>query len=347
MSDILTGAMVSQSGKVKGLRVMKYWLTWMITVLVVSAGTTAQAAERPAHQAQALKVTTLSTMLSDLDGFGEWGYSALVEVDGRRILFDTGANPDTVLKNAAALHIDLSLVEDVVISHFHGDHTGGLVTLRKALMAKNPAALSHVYVGAGVFEPRYRSGGVPETDDDFSAMANAYRATGGRITEVAGPTELAPGVWLTGPVPRVHNETNYGKSIFVKVDGKLVVDTVLDDTSLVIATAGGSVIVTGCGHAGIMNIAEDAKAITGDARLVAVIGGIHLFSAPDKVLVETAARLKGLAYLFAAHCTGIEATFRLRELLGLDRRTAVVAAVGSSFTLGQGIAAGQIAGWVG
>lgn len=326
---------------------MKLWIVWLMAVLAAFTGSAALAADGSAHQAKAVKVTTLSTMLSDLDGFGEWGYAALVEVDGRRILFDTGANPDTVLKNAEALNIDLSTVEDVVISHFHGDHTGGLVTLRKAMMLKNPAALSHVYAGAGVFEPRYRKGGVPEVDYDFNVVGAPYRAAGGRITEVAGPTELAPGVWLTGPVPRVHNETNYGQSIFVKVDGKLVVDTVRDDTSLVIATAGGAVIVTGCGHAGIMNIAEDAKAITGDARLVAVIGGIHLFSAPDKVLVETAARLKGLSYLFAAHCTGVEATFRLRELLGLDRRTAVVAAVGSSFTLGKGIEAGRIAGWIG
>lgn len=326
---------------------MKHWLAWLLMVLAAVCGTAAQAADDGAHQAKAVKVTTLSTMLADLEGFGEWGYAALVEVDGRRILFDTGANPDIVLKNAEALNIDLSNVEDVVISHFHGDHTGGLITLRKAMMAKNPAALSHVYAGAGVFEPRFRKGGVPETDYDFASIAKAYRATGGTITEVPGPTELAPGVWLTGPVPRPHNETNYGKSIFVKVGGDLVVDPVRDDTSLVIATAGGAVIVTGCGHAGIMNIAEDAKAITGDARLVAVIGGIHLFAARDAVLVETAMRLKGLSYLLAAHCTGVEATLRLRELLGLDRRTAVVAAIGSSFTLGKGIEAGAIAGWVG
>lgn len=326
---------------------MKHWLAWLLMVLAALCGTAAQAADGAAHQAGAVKVTTLSTMLADLEGFGEWGYAALVEVDGRRILFDTGANPDIVLKNAEALNIDLSNVEDVVISHFHGDHTGGLITLRKAMMAKNPAALSHVYAGAGVFEPRFRAVGVPETEYDFSIVAAAYRETGGTITEVPGPTELAPGVWLTGPVPRPHNETNYGKSIFVKVGGNLVVDPVRDDTSLVIETAGGAVIVTGCGHAGIMNIAEDAKAITGDARLVAVIGGIHLFAARDAVLVETAARLKGLSYLLAAHCTGVEATLRLRELLGLDRRTAVVAAIGSSFTLGKGIEAGAIAGWVG
>ena len=326
---------------------MKAWFVWLIVVLAAFSGSAAAAADGGKHQAKAVKVTTLSTMLSDLDGFGEWGYAALVEVDGKRILFDTGANPDIVLKNAAALQIDLSNVEDVVISHFHGDHTGGLITLRKAMMAKNPAALSHLYVGAGVFEQRYERTGAPETEYDFKPVGAAYRATGGRITELPGPAEIAPGVWLTGPVPRPHNEKNYGQSIFVKVDGKLVVDPVRDDTSLVIATADGAMIVAGCGHAGIMNIADAATSITGDARLVAVIGGIHLFSASDAVLVETASRLRGLGYLLAAHCTGIEATFRLRELLGLDRRTAVVAAVGSSFTLGKGIDAGRIAGWVG
>src|ERR1700741_4966202 len=74
-----------------------------------------------------LKITVLSTMLADHDGVGEWGFAALVEADGRRLLFDTGARPDTVLINAAALHIDLSSIQDVVLSHNHADHTGGLV----------------------------------------------------------------------------------------------------------------------------------------------------------------------------------------------------------------------------
>lgn len=326
---------------------MKHWTAWMLLFLAALTGTAARAAPSPDHQAQAIKVTTLSTMLADYEGLGEWGYAALVEVDGRRILFDTGANPDVVLKNAEALKIDLSNVEEVVISHFHDDHTGGLITLRKALMQKNPGALSHLYVGEGIFEPRYHEDGKGESENGFPALAKAYLDTGGRIQQLSGPAEIASGVWLTGPVPRPHAETNWNPGLFVKTGGQLVPDTLREDTSLVIETAQGVVIVTGCGHAGIMNIADDAKAITGDARLHAVIGGIHLFGKPDKVLVETAGRLKGLAYLFAAHCTGIEATVRLRELLRLNRKTAVVAAVGSSFTLGKGIEAGHIAGWVG
>lgn len=326
---------------------MKHWMAWLALLLAAVAGTAARAAEGAKHQAQAVKVTTLSTMLTDYGTLGEWGFAALVEVDGRRILFDTGANPDTVLKNAEVLKIDLSKVEDLVISHFHDDHTGGLITLRKALMAKNPAALSHLYVGEGIFDARYSKDGQGGTENDFPALAKAYLATGGRISELSGPAEIASGVWLTGPVPRGHDETNWNPGLFVRSGGQLVPDTLREDTSLVIAAANGVVIVTGCGHAGIMNIADAAKAITGDARLHAVIGGIHLFAKPDTVLVETAGRLKGLAYLLGAHCTGIEATVRLRELLGLDRRTAVIAAVGSSFTLGKGIAAGQIAGWKG
>jgi len=67
----------------------------------------------------------LSTLLSDGDELGEWGFPALVEVDGRRFLFDTGTNPDLVLHNARALNIDLSSAEEVIISHNHDDHTGG------------------------------------------------------------------------------------------------------------------------------------------------------------------------------------------------------------------------------
>src|SRR6186997_3475488 len=94
-----------------------------------------------AQQAKNVKITILSTMLAD-QGVGEWGFSALVEADGHRILFDTGNRPETVLQNARDLKIDLSTVTDVVLSHHHGDHTGGLLELRQELARKSPAALS-------------------------------------------------------------------------------------------------------------------------------------------------------------------------------------------------------------
>lgn len=290
-------------------------------------------------------ITTLSTMLADR-GLGEWGYAALVEVDGRRVLFDTGANPDVVLRNAETLHVDLAGVEDVVISHFHDDHTGGLLALRKALMARNPKALSRLHVGVGIMVPRTDDKGAPA--NDFPALANAYAATGGTVIEHAGPAALAPGLWLTGPVVRTHDEHNYPSDLFVESGGARIVDPVAEDTALVIASARGTIVLTGCGHAGIMNIADAARAITGDAHLLAVIGGLHLYAKGEPVLAATAARLAGLDFLLAGHCTGIEATVRLRDLLHLDRAHAVVEAVGSRFVLADGVAridAGAIAGW--
>src|ERR1700730_259473 len=102
---------------------------------------------------QSLKVTILSTMLAD-EGIGEWGFAALVEADGKKILFDTGARPNTVLENAKELKIDLSDVQDVILSHFHDDHTTGLMTLRNELSKKNPTALSRVHVAKGIFLER-------------------------------------------------------------------------------------------------------------------------------------------------------------------------------------------------
>src|SRR5256712_10782341 len=114
-----------------------------LTALLVAAGIARGQAPPPAHQVKSFHITILSTMLADR-GVGEWGFAALVEVDGRRLLFDAGYRPETVLQNARELGIDLSSVADVVLSHHHGDHTGGLATLRRELAKKNPAALSRV-----------------------------------------------------------------------------------------------------------------------------------------------------------------------------------------------------------
>src|SRR6266850_6859676 len=100
---------------------------FVFTFLILSTFAGAQ----NTHRVRTLRIQVLSTMLADDEGIGEWGFAALVEADGHQFLFDTGARPDTVLTNARALGVDLSGVQDVILSHNHGDHTGGLVTLRR------------------------------------------------------------------------------------------------------------------------------------------------------------------------------------------------------------------------
>jgi 7,8-dihydropterin-6-yl-methyl-4-(beta-D-ribofuranosyl)aminobenzene 5'-phosphate synthase len=299
------------------------------------------AAPEPTPPVRAARITILSTMLAD-KGTGEWGFSALVEVDGKRLLFDTGAQPETVLRNTRALGIDLSDITDVVLSHSHWDHVGGLATLRKATSATNPVALSRVHVGKGFFTPRTRKG---TPFNPLLAARSDLEAMGIRFIEHDGPAELLPGVWFTGPVRRVHPEQNYPKDVLVDSPQGPVVDPVAEDSSLVIDTKDGLVVLTGCGHAGVINTLEAARAVVRNGKVATVFGGLHLYQADDATLAWTATQLKrfGVEEVVGAHCTGIEAVYRLRAQAGLDRRTAVVGAVGASWQLGKGIDPGQLA----
>jgi 7,8-dihydropterin-6-yl-methyl-4-(beta-D-ribofuranosyl)aminobenzene 5'-phosphate synthase len=296
-----------------------------------------------AAQIRTLKITLLSTMLvADMTGMGEWGFSALVEADGHRILLDTGARPDTVLQNARALNIDLSDVNEVILTHNHWDHVSGLLTLRREMMKKNPAALSVVHVARGIFYSRPSPQGEANT---MIAIRKEYEATGGKIIEHSEYSEIFPGAWLTGPVPRKYPEHNWSASGKVQTPEGLVEDNIPEDQSLVLNTTRGLVVVTGCGHAGIVNILTDATGKFGDRPVYGVVGGLHLFPATDEQLNWTGDELKEfkVANLLGAHCTGIEAVYRLRERVGLTRKSAVVGSIGSSFTLTDGIIPGALA----
>lgn len=289
----------------------------------------------PRARVQKLRIVILSTMLADL-GIGEWGFSALVEVDGHRLLFDTGDRPETVLANAREMGVDLSDVTEAVLSHNHSDHTTGLLPLRRAYAAKNPAALSRVHVGRGLFWAR------PTTDgeDNYALKVRPeLEAAGVSFIEHDGPAEILPGVWLTGPVPRVYPERNWSKSGRVQTPDGLVEDTIPEDQSLVFDTDRGLVLLSGCGHAGVINTVDYARKVVRAASLHAAVGGFHLFPLDDQHLDWTADRLRdaGLENLIGAHCTGIEAVYRIRARLGLTRPHAVVGSVGASFELGKGI----------
>jgi 7,8-dihydropterin-6-yl-methyl-4-(beta-D-ribofuranosyl)aminobenzene 5'-phosphate synthase len=305
----------------------------------MSAGTSGTAPATNHHTLRSLKIIVLVTNLAGDPhaGDGEWGYSALVEADGHRFLYDTGASPDLVLRNARALQLDLSDVEDVVLSHNHWDHVGGLLTLRRELSRTNPRAMSRVHVAEGIFRPRLTDAG--ENHNGLKDIQAQYLATGGKFIVHDRPTELQPGVWFSGPVPRPNDERNWNPGLWLETPAGRIEDNVPEDSSLLFSTADGTVILTGCGHAGIVNIAEYARQVVGPQPLLGVVGGLHLFAASDAMLQWTGAKLKdyGVRNLLAGHCTGIEATYRLRDLLGLERTTAVVSAVGSSFTLGAGI----------
>jgi 7,8-dihydropterin-6-yl-methyl-4-(beta-D-ribofuranosyl)aminobenzene 5'-phosphate synthase len=316
-----------------------------VLVLFSACGASGQTSANPvrSHQTQInkLKITILSTMLAD-KGIGEWGFAALVEADAHRVLVDTGARPDTVLENARELGVDLSDVKEVVLTHNHSDHVGGLLTLRRAFMKNNPSALSVAHVARGIFYSR------PSKDGEENPMIEIkkeYEATGGHFVEHEQSTELFPGAWLSGPVPRVYPERNWSVTGKVQTPSGLVEDTIPEDQSFVLNTAKGLIVVSGCGHAGIVNTLTFAGKQFPDVPVYALIGGFHLFPATDTQLEWTADKLKEFktTYLIGAHCTGVESVYRIRQRLGLSRQSAVVGAVGATFVLGEGIHPGMIA----
>jgi 7,8-dihydropterin-6-yl-methyl-4-(beta-D-ribofuranosyl)aminobenzene 5'-phosphate synthase len=309
----------------------------------IPAQSTKESGPQAPSRIKSVKVVVLSTMLTDSKGIGEWGFSALVEADGHLVLFDTGARPETVLNNARELKIDLSGVTDAILSHHHGDHTGGLLSLRRELMKSNPSALSRSYVGKGIFLSRSDEAGVEA--NETVALRAPYEATGGRFVEIDRPTSMFAGAWLTGPVPRRHPERNWTPREKVKTEAGLVEDTIPEDMSLVLDTTNGLVVVSGCGHAGIVNTLEYAREHVRMAPVVAALGGFHLFDADERTLEWTAERLRALKLeqLLGAHCTGVEAVYELRRRLDLKRATCVVGAVGAGFDLSEGIKPGHIA----
>ncbi|MTI38895.1 MBL fold metallo-hydrolase [Fulvivirga lutimaris] len=318
---------------------MKHSLKTILAFLIISHCAMAQPVSKSdAHKVSSLKVTTLSTMLAN-SGIGEWGYAALIEVDGKKLLFDTGSKHDTVLKNARDLGVDLSVVEDVFLSHNHGDHVGGLLTLREELKKENPNALKRVHVGKGIFLERVGK------DNKIWAMKEALEKDGVEFVEHDSKAELFPGMWITGPVVRIYDERNWSGSGKIKTEDGIVEDNIPEDQSIAITTADGFVLISGCGHAGVINTMQQIRTDIYEDKFFAAIGGFHLIRASDEHIEWTAGKMKefGLENLNGAHCTGINALYDLRRLLGLDKYHAVVGSVGDTFDLENGIDAGLIA----
>ncbi len=278
-------------------------------------------------------------MLVNFKGMGEWGYSALVEVDGKKILFDTGKNPETVLHNARDLGIDLADVEDVFISHHHIDHTGGLLALRKELKKINPDALVRVHVGKGIFIDRLGQ------ENNMTLIRDELEADGVRFIVYEHEHELFPGVWITGPIERIHDEKNWFDNTKIIMGDGAIPDYLPEDQSLAVDTEDGIVVVAGCGHAGIINTLEQIRKNIDNKEVLAIIGGFHLVDATDEHLKWTSGKLRdfGVSKIIGGHCTGINSLYTIKSLLNLNRSDAVVGSVGDSFDLENGINAGSIA----
>jgi len=248
------------------------------------------------------------------DAFGQasqmqkdWGYAALIEFGGKRILFDTGNNPETLAHNAQVKGVDLSRLDFVVMSHRHGDHMGGLsfvLKINPRVKIYAPKEGFGVYGGdlPGSFyrrdstlptEQRYFDGAAPEIMRFGSAWPGANFELVDKTTEIAPNTHL---IALVSQKP-----------------GTLE----LRELSLALDTPDGMVIVVGCSHPGIDQIVEAARVF--DQRIHLVTGGFHLVTASDQDVETTVSALHEnfrVHYVAPGHCTGEPAFAALKKAFG-------------------------------
>ncbi len=229
----------------------------------------------------------------------EHGLSYWVEMDDGAFLFDCGAS-DSPLKNARRLGIDLCRAKMVVFSHSHYDHAAGFIDV-----VEEGLAPEQIYTGPHFFEKKYAYDGLKFTDLSCGFTQELLKLHVIAHHEVNGLTPLADGVWLMSGFPRIHAFEQI-PARFVRGDiSAPVVDDFADEICLILDTPKGLVLVVGCAHPGILNIATAVH----DALkrpIYAILGGTHLVEADDARIQQTMDEMEGLgvSIMGLSHCSG-------------------------------------------
>lgn len=228
---------------------------------------------------------------------GEPGASFYIEVDNKKILLDTGYS-GVVVDNAEKMNIDLSKIDKIVISHGHNDHTGGLVKLVENYNTKNIDLISH----PDAFYLKKSKG-----ENVGSFLNKEYILEKFNYITSKKPYNITENCIYLGEIPEFFDFEKRRVLGERKINGKLEKDYLLDDSALVYKSKNGIFIVTGCSHSGICNIVEYSKKVTGDSRVIGVIGGFHLFDV-DERLEKTIEYFKNskINMVYPSHCTSLK-----------------------------------------
>jgi 7,8-dihydropterin-6-yl-methyl-4-(beta-D-ribofuranosyl)aminobenzene 5'-phosphate synthase len=266
------------------------------------------------HSRLSLNVLVDNTTGTERDLCGEAGLSFLLETSGRKILFDTGLS-ELFLANAEKLGISLTDLDFIVLSHGHRDHTGGLGVLARHLAGAPPderkPRVPEIIAHPRCFWPKEKEG-----RNNGSAMSEEEAGRQFPHNLSAKPVWITEELIFLSEIPRRFPfEEDAEKRTIQWPDGHIEPDDLMDDTALAFRSEKGLVIVTGCSHAGICNITEYAREVSGERKVHDIIGGLHLLTPALKRLTKTGKYLNRLHLnaLHACHCTSATAKTALKD----------------------------------
>jgi 7,8-dihydropterin-6-yl-methyl-4-(beta-D-ribofuranosyl)aminobenzene 5'-phosphate synthase len=256
-----------------------------------------------------MKLTVLVDNNTFIDQYliGEPGVSFFIEADGQRILFDAGYS-DAFLNNAEKLGIDLTRLNWIVLSHGHLDHTWGLEHLIKFLTEKQSNSFEVEFPTLVAHQDVFLSRSLHS--QPIGSLLNRDSIDGIFSLQLSKePFQLTPRLWFLGEVERLNDfEAKCPIGMIQIGNGKEVPDFVMDDSALVYCADAGLVIITGCSHSGICNIVEQAKRITGESRILDIVGGFHLLAPSEVQMQGTLDYFRGNEpeHMHACHCTDLQ-----------------------------------------
>ncbi len=241
---------------------------------------------------------------------GEHGWSVLIEVRGRTILFDTGQGLG-IINNSRRLGKDLSKVDLLVLSHGHYDHASGIP---QVLSLK---AFLPVICHPDVFVPRYwRKDNVRRFIGMFHNR-DYLESLGCKFCFYTSFSEILPGIYITGEVPRTTDFELPDPHMEIEIEeaGEKITkqDPLKDDLSMVVDTPSGLIVILGCAHAGLINILRHIRSHLPNKKIHTVIGGTHLGFATDEQFERTVEAIRefDIKRIGASHCTGLTNSARL------------------------------------
>ncbi len=272
------------------------------------------------HRLKRLKITVIAEDSVGYDSpyLGQHGISFLLtaERDGvvKNILVDVAQDSAALIENINRMQIAISCIDAVVLTHCHYDHTRGVAKILREIGGKDIPVIAHpdIFRTHFISDPYLRSIGIMDGDrrEDIESSGGILYLTGNSL-------EIMLGLISTGEVERITDFEEVGMSLFTIENGQVKGDLMKDDISVVAnVREKGLVIVTGCSHAGIVNIIQQSIKLTGTKKIHGIIGGFHLIEASEERIQKTALALKKFNpdWVYAGHCTGFRAQVELYNI---------------------------------